>query len=185
MHRELCLVSALALVLVLAGCASLRGPGDRAFEAGDYPGAAAAYESALQRDPNARSDARLLLRLGLAYAEPESAVYEPQRALEVLRDVVTRFPKDRSAAQAALLLPHLEREVSLATALASERSRIADLEGQLVRALEEAHTLDADVKAREEQLVRLRASLADVQAQLRRVREELEQLKRIDLQRRP
>ncbi len=184
MLRDLRFLLVLAVVSALAACVTTRSPGDRAFEAGDYAAAAAAYEGDLQRDPNARTDARLLLRLGLAYAEPDSAVYEPERALEVLRDVATRFPKDPYGAQATLLFPRVEREVRLAAALASERRRIADLEGQLARALEEAQALDAGVKTRDEQLARLRTSLAEAQSQLRRVREELEQLKRIDLQRR-
>ncbi len=49
----------------------------------------------------------------------------------------------------------------------------------------EVRTLDAAVKAGTEQAQRLRAMLAEREAQLRRVRDELEQLKRIDLQRAP
>ncbi len=185
MRRELALVLTPALVAALAACTSSRATGDRAFAAGDYPAAAAAYEGALQHDPNARSDALLLFRLGLAYADADTPVYEPERAVELLREVVARFPKDRAAERAAQLLPHLEREVRLEATVASERRRVADLEAQLAKALEEAHALNAEVAAREEQLARLRAALADAQAQARRVREELEQLKRIDLQRRP
>ena len=183
MHRDWPVSSAVALVLILTGCASARGPGDRAFQAGDYPAAAAAYESALQDDPGARSDARLLFRLGLVYAEPDTPVYEPERAIEVLKDVATRFSSNPAAAEAARLIPHLEQEVRLAAAVASAERRIADLEGELARQREEAHALTAAAKANDDQLARLRGWLADAQAQLRRVREELEQLKRIDLQR--
>jgi hypothetical protein len=49
----------------------------------------------------------------------------------------------------------------------------------------EARTLDAAVKAGADQIQRLRAMLAEREVQLRRVRDELEQLKRIDLQRAP
>jgi hypothetical protein len=175
----------LTVVLVLTGCASARKPGDRAFQAGDYPAAAAAYEAAIQRTPAARADPELLLRLAIAYARPDTTVYEPQRAVEVLKEVVTRFRGDRAAREAALLLPNLEQEVRLLAAVASARRTIADLEGELARTREETHALDAAAKTREDQLARLHASLADAQAQLRRVRDELEQLKRIDLRRRP
>jgi hypothetical protein len=185
MRRECGISIAVALVLALTGCASAPGPGDRAFREGDYPAAAAAYESSLRRDPKARADARLLLRLGLIYATPATPVYEPERAIEVLKEVARNFPSDPAAVEATLLLPHLEQEVRLAAAVASAQRRIADLEGELVREREQAQALDAATKGREDQLTRLRASLADAQAQLRRVRDELEQLKMIDLQRKP
>ncbi len=185
MLRESPPALALALAAALTGCASGGNPGDRAFAAGDYAAAAAAYESALQRDPGARSDPRLLLRLGLAYARPGSAVDEPERALEGLGELVSRFPRDPAAAEATLVLPHLEHEVRLIAALASERRTVADLQGQLARTLEQVHALDAQAATQQEQVARLRTALGEAQAQLRRVREELEQLKRIDLQRRP
>jgi hypothetical protein len=185
MRRNALAAATLTVVLVLTGCASARRPGDRAFQAGDYPAAAAAYEDAIQRTPAARADPDLLLRLAIAYARPNTTVYEPERAVEILKEVVTRFGGDRAAREAALLLPNLEQEVRLAAAVASAKRTIADLEGELARARSEAHALDTAAKAREDQLVRLRASLADVQSQLRRVRDELDQLKRIDLQHRP
>jgi chromosome segregation ATPase len=84
-----------------------------------------------------------------------------------------------------VLVPQLEEEVHLTEAVAAARARIAELEGELTKVREEAHTLDAAARAKDEQANRLRASLADAQAQLKRVRDELEQLKRIDLRRAP
>jgi hypothetical protein len=154
----------------MAGCASVKGVADREFEAGNYAAAAAAYEEALRSQPAARRDPDLRLRLGLAYAMSGSA-HDPARAVEVLRVVPTLFPRTPAAAQAALLVPLLEQERRLADDLASARLQLAALEGAL--------------KERDEQAQRLRVTLADTQAQLKRVREELEQLKRIDLQRGP
>jgi chromosome condensin MukBEF ATPase and DNA-binding subunit MukB len=185
MTRDLRTLPALALTLALAGCASVRGPADRAFEAGNYAGAAAAYEDILHRDPRTRDDARLLLRLGLAYAMPGSPVHEPAKALAVLKDVAKRFPTTGAGAQATVLVPQIEKQMRLTEAVAAARARIADLEGELTKVREEAHVLEAAVRARDEQANRLRASLADAQAQLKRVRDELEQLKRIDLRRAP
>jgi septal ring factor EnvC (AmiA/AmiB activator) len=70
-----------------------------------------------------------------------------------------------------LVVPLLEQERRLADELAAARLQLAALEGA--------------VKERDEQAQRLHTTLADTQAQLHRVREELEQLKRIDLQRGP
>ena len=84
-----------------------------------------------------------------------------------------------------MLVPQLDQQVRLTEAIAAARARIADLETELTRVHREAQTLDAAVRAKDEQANRLRASLADAQAQLKRVRDELEQLKRIDLKRAP
>jgi TolA-binding protein len=164
------LTSLAFIALAMAGCASVKGVADREFEAGNYAAAAAAYEEALRSQPAARRDPDLRLRLGLAYAMPSTA-HDPARAVEVLRDVPTLFPRTPAAAQAVLLVPLLEQERRLSDDLASARLQLAALEGAL--------------KERDEQAQRLRLTLADTQAQLKRVREELEQLKRIDLQRGP
>jgi predicted Zn-dependent protease len=185
MTRDLRTLPALALTLALAGCASVSGPADRAFEAGNYAGAAAAYEDVLRRDPRAHGDARLLLRLALAYAMPGNPVHEPAKALALLKDVARRFPATSAGVQATVLFPQVEQQLRLTEAVAAARARIADLEGELTKLREEAHTLDAAARAKDEQANRLRASLADTQAQLKRVRDELEQLKRIDLRRAP
>jgi tetratricopeptide (TPR) repeat protein len=178
-------LAALALALAVAGCASLGRTGDRAFKAGDYAAAAAAYERALQHDPAAHGDARLLLHLGLAYGLPGSPVHDAAKALAVLRDVATRLPDTRAGSDAALLVPQVEEEVRLTEVVAAARARISELEGDLSKAHLQNGALDAEVKARNEQIARLRGSLADVASQLKRVRDELEQLKRIDLQRGP
>jgi tetratricopeptide (TPR) repeat protein len=164
-------LASLALIaLAMVGCASVKSVADREFEAGNYAAAAAAYEEALRSQPAARRDPDLRLRLGLAYAMPSTA-RDPARAVEVLRDVPALFPRTPAAAQAVLLVPLLEQERRLSDDLASARLQLAALEGAL--------------KERDEQAQRLRLTLADTQAQLKRVREELEQLKRIDLQRGP
>ena len=185
MTRDLRTLPALTLAFALAGCASVSGPADRAFEAGNYAGAAAAYEDVLRRDPRARGDARLMLRLALAYATPASPVHDLAKALPLLKDVAARFPATREGAQATVLVPQFEQQVRLTDAIAAARARVADLESELTRVRGEAQTLDAAVRAKDEQANRLRASLADAQAQLKRVRDELEQLKRIDLKRAP
>jgi tetratricopeptide (TPR) repeat protein len=185
MKLRLRTLAVLALALAVAGCASLGRTGNRAFEAGDYAAAVAAYERALQHDPAARADARLLLRLGLAYGLPSSPVHDATKALAVLKDVATRLPETRAGRDAALLVPHLEQEVQLAGAVAAAQARLAELEGEVSKAHLQASALDAEVKARDEQVTRLRSSLVEVTSQLKRVRDELEQLKRIDLQRGP
>jgi len=178
--RVVCVVT-----IAVTGCATVPSVADRRFAAGDYPGAAAAYEEALRIDPRAKRDAALCLRLAIAYAVPGTAAHDPRRALAALNEVAARFPRSNEAAEATLLVPQLEHEVALTAELAAARSRVEALEAELATARDEGRALESAAKAAADQVQRVRASLVDKEAQLRRVREELEQLKRIDLQRAP
>jgi hypothetical protein len=171
--------------LAIAGCATIPSVADRAFASGDYSAAAAAYEEALRTDARAGRDPALRLRLGIAYARPGTPAHDPERAISVLKDVATRFPKSIEAAQASLLVPGLEHETVLTAELTVGQARIKTLEAELAAAHDQGHGFEAAARAASEQIQRLRTSLADREAQLRRVRDELEQLKRIDLQRAP
>jgi len=163
-------VSLALIALGVTGCASMKSVADREFESGNYAAAAAAYEEALRSEPAVRRDAALRLRLGLAYAMPGNA-HNPARAVEVLRAMPALFPNSGAATQAVLVVSLLEEERRFADELAAARLQLTALEGAL--------------KEKDEQAQRLRTTLADTQAQLHRVREELEQLKRIDLKRNP
>ena len=174
-----------ALVLALASCATVPSVADRAFNSGDYAAAAAAYEEALRTDPRARTDPAIYLRLGLAFARRGTAAHDPKRAAAVLRDLETRFPKTLEARQAALLIPELEYEGELEAEAALTAAKILDLQDALALLQGEVRTLETSAKASAEQIKRLRAALAEREAQLKRVSDELEQLKRIDLQRAP
>jgi len=174
-----------ALVLAAASCATVPSVADREFDSGNYAAAAAAYEEALRTDPRARANATLSLRLGLAYARPGTPAHDPERAAAVLRDVATRFPKTEEARQASALIPQLDHEAELEAAASTAAARISALQEALARSEEEARNLTSTVKGGNEQVQRLRAALAECEAKLRRVRDELEQLKRIDLQRNP
>jgi len=103
----------------------------------------------------------------------------------VLKDVATRFPKSIEAAQGFPARAGLEHETVLTAELTVGQARIKTLEAELAAAHDQGHGFEAAARAASEQIQRLRTSLADREAQLRRVRDELEQLKRIDLQRAP
>jgi len=173
------------LALALASCASVPSAADREFTSGNYAAAAAAYEEALRTDPGARGNPTLCLRLGLAYARPGTPAHDPKRAAAVLKDLAARFPKTQEARQAAVLLPQIDHEADLETAAAAAATTISELQAALVRSQEEGRALEASVRGGADQIQHLRAALAEREAQLRRVRDELEQLKRIDLQRAP
>ncbi len=174
-----------ALVLALASCATVPSVGDREFRSGDYAAAAAAYEEALRTDPKAHDNPALCFRLGLAYARPGTPAHDPKRAAAVLRDLVARFPKTEEARQAAILIPQVDYEAALEAAAVIASAKISDLQDALTTLQGEARTLDSAVKAGTEQIQRLRALLAEREAQLRRISDELDQLKRIDLQHSP
>jgi len=173
------------IALAIAACATVPSVADRAFASGNYAAAAAAYEEALRTDARAGRDPALCLRLGIAYARPGTPAHDPGRALAVLKDVTTRFPRSIEGAQASLLVPGLEHETVLTAELAAGQARIKTLEAELAAARDQGRGFEAAARAASEQVQRLRASLADKDTQLHRVRDELEQLKRIDLQRAP
>jgi hypothetical protein len=174
-----------AAAVGFASCATVPSVADRRFAAGDYQGAAAAYEEALRTDRRAHLDAGLCLRLGIAYAVPGTSAHDPSRAAAVLRDVATRFPKRAEGAQAALLVPQLDYEARLSADLAVATTRVGALEAEIARVREDYRGLGAAAKTTAEQLARARAQLAEKDVQLRRVRDELERLKSIDLRRSP
>ena len=169
----------------MTGCATVPSVGDREFAAGNYAAAAAAYEEALRGEPRARTDPTLLLRLGLSYARPGTPVHDPHRAVAVLRELADRFPKSREAVQAMQLVPQIDHEGELEAAAAAASAELVQLRQALAHMTQQAQATEAAVKSGLEQVESLRATLAAREAELRRVRAELEQLKRIDLQRTP
>lgn len=94
---------ALALLTLLSCGSSLRRA-DRLFDAGAYAEAAAAYEQALGAADGRGGADRVLLRLALAYALPESPVHDEARARVLFDELTRRFESGPYRSQAALIL---------------------------------------------------------------------------------
>lgn len=120
--------AALALAAAVGvGCASGGAgphPFDRLYEAGDWVGAAAVFES----DSALHLEASALYRAGLIYAGAGSEVYDPERARALMDRLIERHPDSELAVSGAVvrtMVAELERSSEL---VASLRTRIERLE---------------------------------------------------------
>jgi tetratricopeptide (TPR) repeat protein len=156
--------------------------GETAFEAGDYPQAIEAYTAYLQTTPDGPNTDRALFRLALAHALPENPARDTTRSVELLEELVFRYPNSLFRSPAEVLLRQ-QRE------LASERSQVERLRADLNRQESQIQTLSLELdrtrQADQTELERLRADLTRREERVRQLTEELEKLKQIDLQRRP
>lgn len=173
--------AALLVVSVMAGCASVEPPrpGDGSFSAGDFAGAVVAYEEVVRREPEVLADdPELVERLAWARAVPGHAGSDPARARELLEQLLDR-PEYRSRARALLALvgelEHLQRrQEELATEVAALGARLRQGEAA-------AATCDARLEEEVERAEALEAKAKELAARARRLADELDAIKRIDL----
>jgi hypothetical protein len=171
-------------VLLVMGCAT--NLFDRYFEAGQYELAAREYET----DPSIVGNDRGLYRLGLTYAAPGTPVYDPERARDLLAQLETRFPNSKHRATARIIGGVLGEIATLRSELAAGQ-RQRDAAQQTIKRLEQANAglLDTisvqrrQLRELQEELTRVEAEVEAKDAGLRRLENELERLKRIDLER--
>ncbi|HUK12691.1 MAG TPA: hypothetical protein VLW17_05255 [Thermoanaerobaculaceae bacterium] len=179
-----------AVVLAIAGltavgCVTTRSAADRAFADGDrafavrdYPTAATAYERGLAANPAAPGGDGVRYRLALAYLLPESPVQDAAKAKRLLDEL----------ANGNAVTPYRDASVfllGLQDALTTAESAADACSTELARVEADARTSEGNIKLRDEALQRQRAALAELQSQVRRLQDELQQLKNIDLRRRP
>ena len=106
---------------------------DRAYTAGDFAAATAAYEGYVTGSPAGAAADRALLQLALLYTLPDSSVADPAKGRARLRTLVERFPVSPYAPQARTVL-----------ALMDEIDR---LRGDLQRQKKSADELKKDLEA--------------------------------------
>jgi len=156
--------------------------GERAFEAGDYPRALEAYNAYLRERADGPDSDRVLFRLAMVYALPESPARNTARSVELLEELVREHPDSLFRSPAEVLL-HQQIE------LAAERSEVERLRSDLGRQETQIQGLTQDLdrirQADQVELERLRADLTRREERVRQLSEELEKLKQIDLRRRP
>ena len=186
----------LALLALLGVGCSLRpqGRGDRLFARGDFAGAAAVYEEALQRG---RADPELLFRLAVIYLDDGGE--HARRGEELLRRLVSLDVGGPYRPAASLLLSG-RRELGEARAEAARLTlRVGDLESRSAEQLATIRGLRGEEESSVEAIERLQRSRLQLQQELTRAQErlvqeslkvrslesELEKLKAIDLGRPP
>lgn len=138
--------------------------GEESFEAGKYAEAAVSYEYYLTGRPDATDRDKALFKLGLAYAlagqSPEGIV----KAQDQFHTLVRQFPKSRFRAEAEYIL-------SLQTDLEKMQS---DLRKR-----------NANSRGKDERIKDMNEKLKDRDEKIRQLTQELDRMKKIDLERRP
>lgn len=175
---------ALIVCAAAAGCAAR--PFDRHFEAGRYAEAASIFaaDSALHRDE------RALYRAATLHAIPGSATYDPERARELLHRMLMLKPDGDHAAAARRLLAFVDEIRRLDATATRLRQQVDSIAARLAEVEQDRNSLQ-DMLSRERQQVdllrtlaqRLETDLRTTEARLRIMRDDLERLKEIDLQR--
>jgi hypothetical protein len=178
MRREWMWTAALTLGLLATGCATSLDQADLAFAAGDWSRAAASYETALRAPTSPLHADRMLFRLGVAYGLPTSPVFDNERSIARLHTLLTRFPSSPYRSEAALL-------IDLQEALSTTQAIITAQQAELASLLGARSTVDDRVAVRDEEIAQLQEQLDRTTARLKRVENEMRQLRNIDLQRRP
>lgn len=162
------------LLLLVGGCASSESGFERAWREGRYREAAAAFEA----DSSLARNETSLYQAAMLYALPSSPLFDPERALGLYRSWLQRFPESSSRADVRLMVQLLERDREL-------RRSLRDTQERADRRTAERDSLAARAAALDSMLTEQKQQTARLRGELQRVRQELERLKQIDLQRRP
>jgi len=182
--RFTCLV---LVVSSLVACQSSTRLGDRYYANGRYAAAAAAYQVYLEADSTDKEQTtRMLFRLGVIYGTPGSSVYDPERSLEILDQLIDGYPGSPYNLEAVLLrnlqlsIQDLERE------LTADQVRLTELQVDLAQRESELADLGVQVDERDAQIVTLQESIPPLRIEIRELihelaskQEELEQLERL------
>ena len=180
-----------AALLLLAGCSALQIPeGDRLFTRGDLPAAKIAYEEYLDRGPaEGRRKERALYHLGLIHARPEGELHDPVKARRYLERLLAVRPASPYATQAALILELQIETNRLRGEMADQMGLARLLLAELARLRAEAEEIENTAAGEQERARRLAQQIQDLQstmeqlaAELAAREEELERIKRIDLE---
>ena len=105
--------------------------GQKFFRNGDYARAAKAYEAYLRDNSSPADQDQAFFRLALSHAFPESPVRDIPKALELLHDLIRRFPQSPYKPQAEFLLSLQEEVEKLRTDVSKRDERVRDLTQEL------------------------------------------------------
>lgn len=141
------------------GPAAYLKQGEISFEKADFAQAVPAYENYLSATPNPKEHDRVLFRLALAYAIPGHTSHNPGRSTELFNRLVALFPQSPLKPQAEYIL-------------------------QLQADSENLKAINESAQAMQAELEKTRAGVRERDERIKVLREELDKLKKIDLERR-
>ena len=182
---------ALALLLVAAGgCVSGLTDGDRFFLDGDLTQAEAAYRAYLTGGrAEGNSEARARYRLGVIYSLPESDLQDREKAYRALSSLVELEPGSSWSQQADFLLSLWAERDRLLAAVEHQRNRTDRLLAEIGTLQDEAERVGDEVEDRQARVERLTQEIGVLQRDIGRLghqlaarEQELDQIKRIDLE---
>lgn len=181
--------------LALSSCHVLGSPGDRLFAERDFAAARDAFLRVLDNRGDGRRVEGALYHLGLIYLQPDHELYNPEAAESVLTRLTHIRPLSEYATQASLLLALQLETVRLRKTVQAQLVLGREAEQMLASLREEATKTEAKSEDQSKEVGRLGYRIAGLQAQIGKLREELEatateltereleleRLKRIDL----
>lgn len=181
--------------LAVSSCTLLQTPGDTLFAERDFVGARDAYLAVLQNRDDGRRVESALYHLGLIYLQPDHELYDPEAAETVLTRLTYLRPRSEYAAKASLLLALQLETAKLREAVHTHLMLRREAEETLASLREEASETEAKSEDQSKRVGQLGNRIAGLQAQIVKLREELEatgvelterereleRLKRIDL----
>ena len=167
--------------------------GDQYYDKGRYSEAEAAYAGYLESSSTDRAvSSRALFRLGVIYATLESPMHDPQRSVEMLEQLVARYPECSYAAEATVLLDLLLETGDLALEVQQLQSQLTQLEEDLAARETNLFVLQKQLGVKEGELTEVRKGIPPLEAQIQELvrqleekeseLEQLDRLKAIDLE---
>lgn len=190
------LLVSLLLATLSTCCASSVRHADEAFETGAYREAAVAYESQLKIEPAAKNRDHMLFQLALSYAAAEEPFRNLDTTRELLQELVLHYPASPYRPQALVIL-QLGEDVARQRNASVERTAMTEMitrdalhlfeELEMLREeRQEQETrlgeLATETETLRRDLDRLRQEVASRDAEIERLEQKLEELKRIDTQ---
>jgi hypothetical protein len=186
----------LAAVLATSGCALVTSPGDIHLGEREFLAARDAYLLVLENRQSGRRVESALYNLGLLYLQPDPELNDPVAADAVLTRLTYIRPRSPYAAKAALLLELNRSTLDLRLELEAQRVQALEAEQRLSSLLQTATETEARsedqtkkvgqlgsrITGLQGQIIKLREELAATDAELTAREDELERLKKIDLE---
>jgi hypothetical protein len=184
------LLTPLALLTVAGGCASSLIDRDPSCLGGDIRQKETAYlEYRNSGGAGGEKEVRALYCLGLIYSLPRGGLYDQEKAVTALESVVDLDPGGARAQHASLLLGHWRERDRLSVELDRLNKHNDFLMSQIAKIDEDAERAKADVADREAQIEELgleiggiQREIVELETELAAREDELQRIKKIDLE---